>query len=672
MSRTHHRWSLAALFVALPALLSTGCFRGSGDDCEPGKKIACVCADDSAGTRTCQDDGSYADCDCGSPDGGTTDGGGTGCAAGWDLCGGVCVNVLDDPRTCGTCTNTCAVGEVCVGGNCETGADCRQEPCIGVTYCDEATGLCMPGCSQNGHCPPGEYCDLSVHACDCVPGTERCGLACVDTQTNPEFCGDCDTVCPATASCQSGLCECPGGTLICNGACVDILSDPFNCGICERTCDSRASCIGGDCQCPGSETLCNDVCVDTLSNRDHCNGCNRPCPTGEVCVSGVCEPPPDCRTDGCTGFTWCDTTNGVCMPGCGSDDQCRLDQTCQTSTHTCVCPAGQQDCTGTACVDTSSDASHCGACNRPCPGGQVCSGSTCIDPNQACLTYNAGNRLASCTDGASCTGDMECSLLGFTGGGACLDETPCGSTPAGPCCGAGEFCGLGNGMLGSSFSYFCCVPGESIPDGLFGMTCDDAGLEITCSNDADCPSAWGRGHCNTWVSPALCAECGSDAHCAGQRCNRSTGTCAECTSAADCPPATPVCDATGSCVSCRNDGDCGGATPACDNGSCVRCTDNFHCGGATPYCDTSGPTCVSCLSNSHCPGSAPVCDNGTCVVCPAGTTCQTLASGRRGCYEPPFFPFCQQDTDCVLFGTGMICDDAASGGSGLNCIYTCP
>jgi hypothetical protein len=42
----------------------------------------------------------------------------------------------------------------------------------------------------------------------------------------------------------------------------------------------------------------------------------------------------------------------------------------------CVCPQGKTECGG-ACVDTQTDASHCGGCGRACGAGQQCTGGVC-------------------------------------------------------------------------------------------------------------------------------------------------------------------------------------------------------------------------------------------------------------------------------------------------------
>ncbi|MDX2056069.1 MAG: hypothetical protein SFV15_26950 [Polyangiaceae bacterium] len=109
-------------------------------------------------------------------------------------------------------------------------------------------------------------------------------------------------------------------------------------------------------------------------------------------------------------------------------------------------PPTCETCGTTACIDVTSDPTHCGACGSPCtqgqicqnsqcvgcPGGQLSCGGTCIDPqtnNAHCGT--CGN---ACSAGQSCvSGVCQCSagssvsfaqqvqpiLTTSCGGGAC-------------------------------------------------------------------------------------------------------------------------------------------------------------------------------------------------------------------------------------------------------------
>ncbi len=55
-----------------------------------------------------------------------------------------------------------------------------------------------PGCPADATCDAGE--------CVCAGELSVCGDACVDLDRDPVHCGDCDTACPETQSCEQGSC----------------------------------------------------------------------------------------------------------------------------------------------------------------------------------------------------------------------------------------------------------------------------------------------------------------------------------------------------------------------------------------------------------------------------------------------------------------------------------
>jgi hypothetical protein len=129
----------------------------------------------------------------------------------------------------------------------------------------------------------------------------------VDTQSSPNFCGDCDTQCGGDEQCNAGVCEsvdvgCPQDSCgdFGNGrrACIDPRWDNLNCGGCGEQCGVDEICSDGNCEryevavgcnsCP-----CNDVCDALLGNDPVCCGA----PSGfaqPICVSdinpGECPP----------------------------------------------------------------------------------------------------------------------------------------------------------------------------------------------------------------------------------------------------------------------------------------------------------------------------------------------------------------------------------------------
>ncbi len=326
-------------------------------------------------------DGSLPPDDAGTDlDAAVPDGGGINCGAPLTLCGLDCVNTQADPRYCGDCDTACAIGHICDAGNCMDPGDCRTNGvgCSGVTYCDGATGECLPGCTESEQCIGGnQVCDLGIHDCICAPGFEPCAAGCVDTNIDPRFCGDCTTSCPLGHVCQVGICLDAGDCRTNGVGCSGFTYCDGATGDCLPGCGGDNQCTGGnqvcdlgihDCVCaPGFEP-CAAGCVDANIDPRFCGDCTTSCPLGHVCQVGVCLDPNDCRTNGvgCSGLTYCDDATGDCLPGCGGDNQCTgANEECDTPTHQCVCAAGFHRC-GNVCV-SDLDVNFCGTSCAPCP-----------------------------------------------------------------------------------------------------------------------------------------------------------------------------------------------------------------------------------------------------------------------------------------------------------------
>ncbi|APR80313.1 Hypothetical protein A7982_05660 [Minicystis rosea] len=187
------------------------------------------------------------------------------------------------------------------------------------------------------------------------------------------------------------------------------------------------------------------------------------CPVGDECSTPVC-------------------TGGKCGLAARDDGlTCKTDadlgHRCQAGA--CVCPSENQ--CGAACVDTQTDANHCGACDKACPMGIACVNGACDCPNSgevcgtACVdtqtdATNCGACGKTCTvTGATCAlgacvcpdGGMECS-------GACVDT----QTDASNCGECGKACTAPTTV---------CSGGECVcPDPLIAC----AGACIEPQNDA--------------------------------------------------------------------------------------------------------------------------------------------------------------------------------------------
>ena len=133
----------------------------------------------------------------------------------------------------------------------------KYDVCINAVtdkYCGECDVTCKsPSICKRTVDPDTEK---ATYACGCVEGKELCNGACIDVMTNPNFCGDCKTVCPNDSSgkqvaCIAGKCSCPAGAENVDGKCVNTKTDPNNCGSIGNKCYYGTTCKDGKCsQCP--------------------------------------------------------------------------------------------------------------------------------------------------------------------------------------------------------------------------------------------------------------------------------------------------------------------------------------------------------------------------------------------------------------------------------------
>ena len=374
------------------------------------------------------------------PDGGVASDGGAECEPPLDLCNGECVDTRSDAQYCGDCSTVCPSGHVCESSVCADPGDCRTNDvgCTGFTYCDAVSGSCLRGCAEDEQCIRNqEACDIETHECVCASDFERCAFDCVDTRTDPRFCGGCTTSCLPGEVCEAAICVDPGDCRTNGVGCTGFAYCDRDTGNCLRGCSQDTQCIGRDevcdtvlhecvcaagfhdcdgvcvsnqdvatcgtscvpCPAPQGSTpdcaagvcdfVCNDGlercgsgCVDTQTDARFCGNCTTSCPVGEVCESGTCRDPGDCRTNGigCSGFTYCDQASGECLPGCAVDAQCAADnQVCDIVTHDCVCATGFHQCSG-GCV-SDLDVDTCGTSCVPClapPGSiPICDSGSC-------------------------------------------------------------------------------------------------------------------------------------------------------------------------------------------------------------------------------------------------------------------------------------------------------
>ena len=167
-------------------------------------------------------------------------------------------------------------------------------------------------------------------------------------------------------------------------------------------------------------------------------GCKPACTDCQSCKKkkkkGVCQPL--ANGTACTSLSGGATCqNGTCT--------CPTGQT--NVIGTCTCPAGLTKC-GTACVDTQTDESNCGACGTVCGTNQVCQRGTCF-PKSICAATQTGLCApmtticgtgaggAPCACGPSTESNIVC--VEVPAGATCATLTPCTSSAT---CPTGQAC----------------------------------------------------------------------------------------------------------------------------------------------------------------------------------------------------------------------------------------
>ena len=346
-------------------------------------------------------------------------------------------------NACGTkCTfanasATCGNG-ACAMGACNAGfADCDGNPANGceinlktdVNNCNACNTKCStsggtPTCT-NGSCGIG--CAAGFGDCDSNPAN-----GCETNLNSPTHCGGCNTVCSSTngtATCSAGVCgitcnagygDCDGSAA--NGCEINTNTNPNYCGNCSTVCgaiNGTASCTGGVCgiACTAGYGNCDanfaNGCETTLAtNAAHCGNCATACTYTNA--SGVCSASV-CQLGTCNaGYGNCDSTasNG-CEVALNTTTDCGTCSNACTNAHgttactagSCVpaCSSGYSSCDSNAAngceQNTGTDVNHCGTCTNVCSYAHAtpaCSGGAC---SMGACAYLYGNCNGSTADG---------------------------------------------------------------------------------------------------------------------------------------------------------------------------------------------------------------------------------------------------------------------------------
>lgn len=503
--------------------------------------------------------------------------GGSGCGPTEKLCGTACVSRLDPAYGCGEGCTPCnipgaiAVCEAgsCTVGNCTPGrGDCDQDPSNGcevdtdtdMQHCGACNSACAITQSCAGGacigCEPGEAdCDGDMaNGCETLLGTNTDCASCGDACAFPNGSGACQAGACALVACDTGFDDCDGDPS--NGCEIDLNTDPAHCGTCPNACPSGPSsaptCQGGMCG-----IACMNGALDC--DLDPATGCEID-PLTDTAHCGACD-----RACAGTNVAAVACSGGLCT------------STCMTGSGNCAAPPAPMPDDGCeTALDTSVD--HCGACNRGCDTSNVaslsCTGGVCdsscdlgyANCNQPAAGADDGcelNVLADDTDCGGCMNDCSAGLdcdLGPAGQQqvcGCSNNVECDSDGNGAATGT---CGAGI----CSCSGITCAPGEAcaIVGAVNACSCNGSmgcGPGMTC---CQAPS----GCFDLSTNPLSCGACGR-ACPGGFACQ--AGSCL-CNDAADCNAGSAgavSCDASGNCVCggtmcapgerCQADGQCG-------------------------------------------------------------------------------------------------------------------
>ncbi|HVZ73411.1 MAG TPA: MopE-related protein [Polyangia bacterium] len=518
-----------------------------------------------------------------------------------------------DVASCGGCNVACAAPAnatpACVKGGCTTSCkagyvDADRDPANGcecaltnggVEICDGVDNDC------NGVADDG--ITTSFYAADpttlgkgvCAAGTQRClaGELVVTKPAalpGPEVCNGVDDNCNGTVDegCVGGP---DGGVPPGDGGSNDGSLPTIDGGV-----------PPGDGGVGGNLAIClnsagGPECVDLLVDGTNCGKCGNMCGATQVCSSGTCVTVAnDCKA----GYAQCkDPQSGALI-----------------------------------CVDTTTDAKNCGACNLACASGVCASGhcttqtssdggattfaATSTAQTTATSTGGCGGSFTMC--GTGCTSLQDdprncngCGMFcdGTCSGGACTFSA--GDLPFGATCTKNTDCGTGFCMDQTRFGW---------PGGFCSTLCD---VGIPCQTGQACVSSPLSGTFGSCL-----AQCATDADCAAVRdgfvCD--AGTCApDCRQAAVCASGQ-TCDSGGHCVTPA----CPSGTLSCDVGADKGsvCTDPMrdpvNCGGCGKVCAQN-----AICTNGQCQGGG-----GTYIglaACPnAGAAlCANLLTDPRNC-----------------------------------------
>lgn len=322
-------WSTLAIACAM---MANGCDDATiiayeGDKCVPecGSAMVCcagTCVDTNSDAYHCgkcwNQCRNHEVCDsgsCKSPSAKTCS---PACDSNRRCCGETCIDVLTDPKNCGTCGVACPDGIACVDGKCDVKPTCQ---CSDGKVCDE-NGDCVVKCGSS-LCRPDESC---------------CGNTCTTLDT-VKHCGSCDNACQGNAPfCQYGACADKCSPQTCE-------AQSAQCGIVNDGCGNALDCGS----CADAKVCTSNQCVDACTPRT-CENEHKNCGTiddgcGGKLNCGSCSGAKECKNNVCT--------NPECKPKTCAEQGKKCGSTSDGCGKTIQCGScsSSQDCKNNVCVD---------------------------------------------------------------------------------------------------------------------------------------------------------------------------------------------------------------------------------------------------------------------------------------------------------------------------------